>query len=956
MRVSHSSTSTHPSRARGRRPAAVLLATLVAAATTGTLLLGHPGTAAADPIEQCTATTGAIVAVDFSPWGGGLVRGCDAHPSTGMNLLHNAGFTTAGTVHDGPAFVCRIGTGAFAAGTQYPTPATEPCTTTPLGSAYWSYWIAEPGAATWTYSRFGADGQKPKDGEVEAWVYGATDLGGTTGGPRFTPAEVRAANPDGPSPSASSASPGGSPSPSASPSGSTPPARTGDPAAAAAWLAGQLADGDHMANWSGDAPDFPRTALTALSLAGSGTQDAALRKVAAYLAAHADDFLFPNGTAPDAVPDVRAAAMLALVAEATGNDPRAFGGRDLLAALTDHVCDGVQGSRCSAAGDFQGAANPWNQALGVLALARAGVVPAPAVLDRFAGVQCADGGFAGTLIRPGQHCESDPLSTAETVLALHLTGGRPQVLDPAVSWLAAQQQADGSFLPYPGGSPDAFSTGAAAQALRAAGRTAEADRATGWLAARQNADGGLGPDEWTPDSEAPATEQAILAFTGTDPSTVLRQLNAPQPARTPDLVKAGGYLADPARLIDGHYYEGFPDFADFGLTIDTAYALAATGTDDAALRRITDFLDQQGKDRSERSVNDWTAIGTEWAGGGSIGKEALLAEIVGRDPRNFGGQDLIAALDQLVCDHADAGAGCDGPGNYQWAQSVFSQSLGVIAQFRAGHAEQAAPAAAYLRGLQNADGSWPSLIPNSHTPDVDSTAIAAMALDLLPDQESGQAVERALTWLAAQQLPDGGFPGSAGDSVNSAALAVQGLSLRQGANAARIARATEFLAGQQNADGGFTVAADGPRDSDLRASAQATGGVTGLSFGTLSHRLDDGTGTPEPSGSPSPSPSASASASASASPSPSPSASASPSGSPAPSPSATVPPSADASRSGAPGLVVDAPAGGGPASGGLAFTGTEALELVVPGLLLTAAGGAVLIAVRRRTKAAGGSR
>ncbi len=939
MRVNHSSTSTRPSRIRGRRPAAVLLATLVAATTTGTLLLGHPGTAAADPIEQCTPTTGAIVAVDFSPWGGGLVRGCDAHPTTGMNLLHNAGFTTAGTVHDGPGFICRIGTGTFATGTQYPTPATEPCTTTPQATAYWSYWIAEPGATGWTYSRFGADGQRPKAGEVEAWVYGATDLGGAGGGPKFTPDEVRAKSTTSPSPSPSASS---SPSPSPSPStSSTPPARTADPAAAAAWLAARLTDGDHMVNAAGDATDFPRTALTALSLAGSGTQDAALRKVTAYLAAHADAFLFPNGTSADAVPSTRAAAMLALVAEATGNDPRSFGGHDLIAALTDHICDATgRAGQCSAAGDFQGAANPWNQALGVIALARAGVVPAPAVLDRIAGVQCADGGLAGTLIRPGQYCESDPLSTAESVIALRLTGGRQQVLDRAVAWLAAQQQADGSFLPYPGGTADTFSTAAAAQALRAAGRTAEADRATAWLAGRQNTDGGLGPDEWTPDSEAPATEQAVLAFTSTDPSTVLRQLNTPQPARTPDLAKAGAYLTDRARLLDGHYYEAFPDsgFADFGLTIDTAYALAATGSDDAALRRITDFLDQQGKDGSGRSVNDWSAIGTEWAGGGSIGKEALLAEIVGRDPHDFGGQDLIAALDKLVCDHADANAGCDGPGNYQWAQSVFSQSLGVIAQVRAGHAEQAGAAVAYLRGLQNADGSWPSLIPNSRTPDVDSTAIAAMALDLLPDPENKQAVERALAWLATQQLPDGGFPGSAGDSVNSAALALQGLSLRQSTHAARIARATEFLAGQQNADGGFTVAADGPRTSDVRASAQAAGGVTGLSFGTLSHRLDGG--TPEPSGSPSPSPSSSAE----------------PTGSPSPSSSHSPSPSPAPSQSSHPSTVVDTATGGGSTSGGLAFTGTDALELVVPGLLLTAAGGAVLIAVRRRTKADGGTR
>ncbi|MFJ5924682.1 prenyltransferase/squalene oxidase repeat-containing protein [Kitasatospora sp. NPDC092948] len=941
MRVSHTTTDTHVGR--GRRPAAVLLATAVAATATGALLLGHPGTAAADPIEQCTATTGAIVAVDFSPWGGGVVRGCDAHPTTGMNLLHNAGFTTTGTVHDGPGFICRIGTDTFSTGTQYPTPATEPCTTTPQATAYWSYWIAAPGATGWTYSAYGAMTQQPKPGEVEAWVYGATDLGGAGGGPRFTPDEVRAKNSATPSPSPSgSNSPSSSPSssPSPSPSGSAtsnPPARTGDPAAAAAWLAAQLVDGDHMENWWSEGPDYPRTALTALSLAGSGTQDAALRRVAAFLAAHTDAFVYPKGAA--AAPEAQAAAMLALVAEATGDDPRAFGGRDLIAALTDHVCDSAgQGGRCTAAGDFQGASNPWNQALGVLALARAGVVPAPAVLDRFARIQCTDGGFAGTMITPGQYCESDPLTTAMAVIALQRAGGQQELVTKGVDWLVRAQQADGSFLPYAGGTADVFSTGAAAQGLRAAGRTAEADRATAWVAARQNADGGVGPDEWTPDSEAPATEQAILAFTGTDPATVLRRLNTPQPTRTPDLAKAGAFLTDRSRLLDGHYYEAFPDsgWADFGLTIDTAYALAATGTDDAALRRITDFV-ERGADGTGRGVNDWTMIGTEWAGGGSVGKEALLAEITGRDPRDFGGHDLIAALDRLICDHTDVAAGCAAPGNYLSAQSVFSQSLGVIAQVRAGDAERAAPAIAFLRSLQRPDGSWPSLIPASADPDVDSTAMAAMALDLLPGADNAPAVDRAVAWLAAQQKADGGFPGTAGDSVNSAGLAIQGLSLREGTYARQIARATEFLAGQQNPDGGFAVAADlDDRRSDVRASAQALSGVTGLSFATLSRKLDGGT-APEPSGSPSPSPSASHEASPSAAPS---------SGLPSPAPTTTLP-------SGT--TVVDT-ATGGSGPGRLAFTGTDALELVVPAVLLTAAGGAVLVAVRRRTKTGGGAR
>lgn len=268
MRVSSSRT-----RHRNRDLASLMVAGTVAAAACGTVLLGHPGTAAADPIEQCTATTGAIVAVDFGHWGGGVVRGCDAHPTTGMNLLHTAGFTTTGTEHDGPAFICRLGTGTFNGGVQYPTPAEEPCVNTPQATAYWSYWIAAPGQESWSYSQFGAGTQKPKPGEVEAWVYGGTDIGGTSGAPTFTPDSVRAKNgSSSPSPSnspTSSSSPSPSPTvtPTPTPSPTGPPPATGDPATAAAWLVGQLVGGDHMENWAAPGPDYPRTALTAIALA-----------------------------------------------------------------------------------------------------------------------------------------------------------------------------------------------------------------------------------------------------------------------------------------------------------------------------------------------------------------------------------------------------------------------------------------------------------------------------------------------------------------------------------------------------------------------------------------------------------------------------------------------------------------------------------------------------------------
>lgn len=96
------------------------------------------------------------MAVDFAHWGGPIVRGCGIDQRSGYDLLHAAGFTTAGDEHDGPAFMCRIGDQAFHGGTQYPTASEDPCSLTPSASAYWSYWIAVAGQDTWSYSQLGA--------------------------------------------------------------------------------------------------------------------------------------------------------------------------------------------------------------------------------------------------------------------------------------------------------------------------------------------------------------------------------------------------------------------------------------------------------------------------------------------------------------------------------------------------------------------------------------------------------------------------------------------------------------------------------------------------------------------------------------------------------------------------------------------------------------------------------
>ncbi|MCL7376670.1 hypothetical protein [Streptomyces sp. 35G-GA-8] len=155
-----------------------------------------PTTAAADPqpMGRCTTASGAVLAVDFSHWGGPIYRSCGTTPTTGYELLNQGGWRTTGTGHDGPAFICRIGYSGYQKGKQYPTPQQDDCVLTPPASAYWSYWHADPGANTWQYSQLGAMLYKPKPGSVDLWIFGGTNIEGTEGRPQVTPDQLRAHN------------------------------------------------------------------------------------------------------------------------------------------------------------------------------------------------------------------------------------------------------------------------------------------------------------------------------------------------------------------------------------------------------------------------------------------------------------------------------------------------------------------------------------------------------------------------------------------------------------------------------------------------------------------------------------------------------------------------------------------------------------------------------------------
>lgn len=310
----------------------------------------------------------------------------------------------------------------------------------------------------------------------------------------------------------------------------------GDPAAGAAYLVGQLAGSDHLSSTYGGqtSPDYGGTADLAIALASTGTQDATLAHVLAYLEAHTADYADPAGTAPSYPgPYSGAVGKLAVVAEITGQDPRSFGGFDLLSTLTSHVCTAAtQDGDCTAAGDFSQAYSPVSQALDVLALARGGVEPPPAAVTRLEQLQCADGGFSSTLIAPGAACTSDVDTTGFAVQALVLVPSASASVTAAEKYLVAQQEPDGGFTGAAG--ENVNSTALAVQALFA-GDPADATAAQAgqaYLAKSQHASGGLGVHQADTTDDERATAQAVPALAGTTLTTLAHAVT-PVAATTP---------------------------------------------------------------------------------------------------------------------------------------------------------------------------------------------------------------------------------------------------------------------------------------------------------------------------------------------------------------------------------------------------------------------------------------
>lgn len=210
-------------------------------------------------------------------------------------------------------------------------------------------------------------------------------------------------------------------------------------------------------------------------------------------------------------------------------------------------------------------------------------------------------------------------------------------------------------------------------------------------------------------------------------------------------------------------YEGTTStFVDHGSSVDLALALSAIDHAPKQVETITDAL-------AEDLLSYVGADGEVYAGASA--KALTLVVDQGRDPRDFGGQDLQARVEGTVTSSGPAAGRISDASQYGDYANTLGQAFAAGALSRLG-SEKAEAATDFLLAQQCEEGffrldlSAPkatdqscdgAAVDTEQAPDV--TALVALQLAPVADQDEqvGEALDAAGEWLLEQQADDGSF-------------------------------------------------------------------------------------------------------------------------------------------------------------------------------------------------------
>jgi hypothetical protein len=236
-----------------------------------------------------------------------------------------------------------------------------------------------------------------------------------------------------------------------------------------------------------------------------------------------------------------------------------------------------------------------------------------------------------------------------------------------------------------------------------------------------------------------------------------------------------------------HYPDtGFGAYDDYGLSIDTAFALKSVGGHDQEVASVTTAIaNNLNKYITGEAFGD---TGSSYAG--AVAKAAVLAQETGEDPSNFGGVNLVTSLEARVSSTAPIAGRLEDASTYgdnanTLGQAFASRSLDTARSSKASDVTnfllRQQCSSGYFRLAFTADktAANQSCLDGTDAPDTDATAIAVLQLK----SQSGNsrvstAIDSAKAWLVGQQKSDGSFGGgtSTEDSnANSTGLAALAL-------------------------------------------------------------------------------------------------------------------------------------------------------------------------------------
>jgi hypothetical protein len=276
---------------------------------------------------------------------------------------------------------------------------------------------------------------------------------------------------------------------------------------------------------------------------------------------------------------------------------------------------------------------------------------------------------------------------------------------------------------------------------------------------------------------------------------------------------------------------GFSGEPDPGTTTDAVMALYAAQERDpaaaAALEAAVTYLEENGADYV--------------TGPGQAAKLALAAVTGGRDPRDFAGLDLVAAMTAPLATPVPEGvAGIYG-------DDLYDHALVLIALAASG---ETIPEVALepLRASQGEEGGW--AFDGSTGPGAADSNTTALVIQALVANGHGEdpMVDRALDFQSTLLVPDGGFAYGPADPLvadaNSTALVLQAVIAAGEDPASRDWWNTPLaLARFQSPDGGLRYMTT-DEEPNLLATVQAIPAMEGLSLPVVA-ACTEGAETPD---------------------------------------------------------------------------------------------------------------